>query len=74
MFRRTVAGVTTLVTRLSHGSASDISAINAGLMAKQCCLQTAEFRRLIDCTLTEDQWVALIRQRCVGGRNPFTGR
>ena len=70
MFRKKLLGVTTLVTRVSHG-AKEIDDHLGRLMARQCCLQLAEFWRLIDCPLTEAQWDALVRQRCVGGRNPF---
>lgn len=73
MYRKTVEGVTTLVTRISHGG----DAIGDGLgklMANQCALQLAEFWTLVDCSLSEDGWNDLIRQRCVGGRNPFMMR
>jgi hypothetical protein len=43
-------------------------------MANQLCLQLAEFWRLVDCPMTEDEWDELVRQRCVGGRNPFLRR
>jgi hypothetical protein len=73
MLRMEVNGVTTLVTRISHGSKE----INDGLgklMANQCCLQLREFWNLVDCPLSQEEWVALVRQRCAGGRNPFLSR
>ena len=73
MFRKTIEGVTHLVTRTSHGMAE----IHDGLakrMAYQCCLQLAEFWELVDCSLSEDEWEAKVRERCVDGRNPFLGR
>jgi hypothetical protein len=72
MFRKTIEGVTHLVTRISHG-ASEIDDHTGGLMAKQCCLQLGEFWDLVDCALNEDEWVALVTERCSGGRNPFLG-
>jgi hypothetical protein len=44
-----------------------------GLMGKQLYLQLREFWALVDCTLSEDEWEAIIRERCVDGRNPFLG-
>lgn len=40
-------------------------------MARQCVLFLKEFWQLVDCPLTTDQWVDLIRERCKSGRNPF---
>ena len=73
MFRKTLEGVTHLVTRISH-SAREIDDGLGKLMANQLCLQLAEFWRLIDCPLSEEEWDELIRQRCAQGRNPFLGR
>lgn len=70
MFRRRVDGVTTLVTRVSHG-ATDIGANLATAMAHQCALQLAEFQKLVDCTLSADEWDAIVRERCASGRNPL---
>ena len=73
MFRKTVDGVTTLVTRISHSS-DEINDRLGVLMARQCALQLREFWALVDCTLSEQQWDVLVRQRCPDGRNPFLGR
>lgn len=73
MYRRKVDGVMMLVTRISHGS-HEIGRENAHKMANQCALMLDEFVRLIDCTLTKDEWEELIRERCADGRNPFIGR
>lgn len=73
MFRKTIDGVTHLVTRISHGS-NEINDSLAGLMGKQLCLQLREFWKLVECPLTEEEWVALVRERCVDGRNPFLQR
>jgi hypothetical protein len=70
MYRMHVDGVTTLVTRISH-SATVITDGLAKLMANQCALQLREFWSLVDCSLTEEDWKVLVRQRCEGGRNPF---
>ncbi len=44
-------------------------------MANQLCLQLAEFWRLIDCPLSEEEsGLILVRERCSGGRNPFLRR
>jgi hypothetical protein len=69
MYRKTVQGVTTLITRISHGS-DEISDPLAKLMAKQCCLQLREFWSLVDCSLSAEQWDQLVAERCIGG-NPF---
>lgn len=73
MFRKSLGGVTHLVTRVSHGS-RDINDRLGKLMANQLCLQLREFWQLIDCSLSEEAWNALIRERCAEGRNPFLGR
>jgi hypothetical protein len=70
MLRLHVDGVTTLVTRLSHGR-YEVDDHLAKLMANQCALQLREFWRLVDCPLDGDQWVLLVRERCKDGRNPF---
>ena len=73
MFRKSIGGVTTLVTRISHG-ATEIGDTLGKLMASQCCLQLREFGELVDCTLSQEAWDALVAERCVDGRNPFLGR
>ncbi len=74
MYRKTVDGVTTLVTRMSHGS-TVISDGLGKLMANQCALQLREFWDMVDCTLSQAAWDALVTQRCQpNGRNPFLGR
>jgi hypothetical protein len=73
MYRKTLAGVTHLVTRMSHGG-GEIDDYLGKLMANQLCLQIREFWRLVDCPMTEAEWDRLIRERCGGGRNPFLGR
>ncbi len=73
MFRKSVEGVTHLVTRISH-SAREIDDHNGGLMAKQLALRLGEFWQLVDCPLTSEQWEALVKERCQGGHNPFLGR
>jgi hypothetical protein len=72
MFRKQVGGVMQLVTRVSH-SKGEVNDHLGKLMGNQCCLQLKEFWDLVDCTLTEDQWDALVAQRCRDGRNPFLG-
>jgi hypothetical protein len=73
MYRKKLAGVTHLVTRISHSS-GEIDDGLGKLMANQCCLQLREFWNLIDCPLTETEWDALVREQCSQGRNPFLGR
>lgn len=55
MFRKTIAGVTQLVTRTSHG-AREINDGLAKLVANQCCLQLREFWDLVECPLDEEEW------------------
>jgi hypothetical protein len=73
MYRKTIEGVTHLVTRMSHG-AKEIDDGLGRLMARQLCLQLAEFWDLVECPLSEGAWDELVRERCVGGRNPFLGQ
>ncbi|WP_395659140.1 hypothetical protein [Nocardioides sp.] len=72
MFTKTIDGVVTLVTRVSHGS-DEIGNSLGKLMANQCALHLREFWDLVDCTLSESDWDDIVRERCVGGRNPFLG-
>ncbi len=73
MYRKQVEGVTTLVTRISHG-ATTIGDTLGKLMGAQCCLQLREFWSLVDCALDEQGWEDIVRQRCAGGRNPLMRR
>jgi len=73
MFRKQVGGVTTLVTRISH-SVRDIDDGLGRLMGKQLCLNLREFWELVECPLTEQQWDALVADRCQDGLNPFLVR
>ena len=73
MFRKQVGGVTTVVTRISHNS-KDIDDGLGRLMGKQLCLNLREFWELIECPLSEDDWDALVAERCVDGLNPFLVR
>lgn len=73
MYRKSLEGVTQLVTRISHGS-REINDTLAKLMANQLCLQLREFWELIDCPMSENDWDARVRDRCPDGRNPFLGR
>ncbi len=73
MYRKTIDGVTHLVTRISHGS-KEINDHLGGLMGKQLCLQLREFWSLIECPLTEEEWDDLGTERCVDGRNPLMRR
>lgn len=73
MFRKTIGGVTTLVTRLSHDG-GDIDDGLAKLMGNQLCLQLKEFWELIDCPLSKEDWEKVVRERCPDGRNPFLFR
>lgn len=70
MFSKTHDGLITLKTRVSHGSTT-IGDELISRMAKQCALRTAEFVALIECTLSQEAWEALVSERCVGGRNPY---
>lgn len=74
MYRKSIDGVTHLVTRISHGRGNEIDDGLGLLMARQCCLQLREFWRLVDCPMSEQEWDALVAERCASGRNPFLGR
>jgi hypothetical protein len=73
MYRKVIEGVTHVVTRISH-SGKEIPDAIGKLMANQCYLQFREFWNLVDCPLGEAAWDDLIRERSIGGRNPYTGR
>lgn len=73
MFRKSIDGVTHLVTRISH-SAKEIDDGLGKLMANQLCLQLSEFWNLVECPLDEEAWNRIVRERCAGGRNPFLRR
>ena len=54
---RTLGGAkTTVSTKISHGSSGDIDISLLGLMARQCLLPIPSFRRLIDCTLSREDY------------------
>ena len=73
MYRKTIERVTHLVTRISHNN-KPIDDTLGLLMANQCCLRLREFWDLVDCSLTEKDWDAKVKERCSGGRNPFLRR
>ena len=54
MYRKTIDGVTHLVTRISHSS-REINDHLGGLMGKQLCLQLKEFWDLVECPLSEEE-------------------
>ena len=75
MFRKTLDVTTTLITKISwRGRRHDVAVGVVSAMAKQTCLQLAEFKDLIDCVLSEEQWDTRIRERCFDGRNLFLHR
>jgi hypothetical protein len=72
-FRKDIPGVNQLVTKISH-SGKDIGDAKATRMANQLCLQLREFWRLIDCSISEQDWEAIVRDRCPNGTNPLVRR
>lgn len=57
-------GITRARTKLSHGSGGqDISDSLLARMAKQVRLSSADFRRLIDCPLSRENYEKLLRQQ-----------
>jgi hypothetical protein len=72
-FRKNIPGVNHLVTKISH-SGKDIGDAKATRMANQLCLHLREFWSLVDCPLSEEDWEAIVRQRCPNGTNPLTRR
>lgn len=75
MFKKTIGGVTTLITSTSHDD-REIRGALATLMARQCCLKVSEFWNLVDCSLSQQQWDERVQKYVTeaGGRNPFLGR
>jgi hypothetical protein len=73
MLKLTVDGHATAVTRISHGT-REIDEGLGKLMARQCYLQLREFWDLVDCPMSAEAWVAKVKERAQGGRNPFIGR
>lgn len=54
---RTLDGaLTTVRTKISHGSSKDIDISLLGLMAKQCQLTIPSFRELTDCALSREDY------------------
>jgi hypothetical protein len=72
-FRKNIPGVYHMVTKVSHGG-REIDDELGNRMAIQLCLRLREFWRLIDCSLSEEAWEAIVRQRCRGGHNPLMTR
>lgn len=62
MFTLKVDGVAEVVTRMSR-NLRDIDDYLGSQMAKQCLLSNREFWELIDCTLSEADWVAIIKRK-----------
>ena len=55
---------TPIQTKTSHGRRSaDIADPLIGRMAKQCKLRTADFRALVDCTLSRADYEALLASK-----------
>jgi len=51
----------TVRTKVSHGSGNkDISDGLVGMMARQCKLSVKEFRNLVDCPLSRDQYEEIL--------------
>jgi hypothetical protein len=53
---------TQVTTKISHGG-KEIADNMLGVMARQAHLTGREFRDLIDCPLSEDEYLALLRDR-----------
>lgn len=52
---------TPIQTKTSHGrSGADIPNVLIGRMARQCRLRTADFRRLVDCSLSQGEYEAML--------------
>jgi hypothetical protein len=70
VYTKTLAGLLALKTRISHNSAM-IDDHLMGAMANECCLPLSEFRQLVACPLSENQWNQRVRELAPDGRNPF---
>ena len=51
---------TSIRTKVSHGSKSDITTGLVSAMARQCHITTQQFRRLAECTLYRQQYEQLL--------------
>ena len=56
---------TSIRTKVSHGSKSDITTGLVSAMARQCHITTQQFRRLAECTLYRQQYEQLLT---IGGQ------
>ena len=70
VYKKTVEGVTEIITRMSHGARTIDDRLGKA-MAAQCCLQLKEFWNLVDCPMSEEEWDTLIKERGHGDRNPY---
>lgn len=49
-----------IVTYVSHGSGKTISNKLASYMAKQCRIKMSQFRDLVDCKMSEDDYINVL--------------
>ena len=54
---------TPIYTLLSHGANRDIDDSLLGRMARQCGLSRREFLRLIDCSLSQEEYESILVER-----------
>ena len=55
-YRSLSGAITTVRTKVSHGSSKDIGISLLGLMARQCRLSIQGFRDLISCSLSREDY------------------
>lgn len=72
VYKKKVDGVTTVATHMSFDR-KQIGDHLGGKMAEQCRLRLADFWGLIDCSVSEEDWNAAVRQwltsRTIGPQN-----
>lgn len=63
VYRTTDGDLSVIRTYISHSS-KELSDSLLGQMAKQCKLKREEFLRLVDCTLDQEGYQALVQDDC----------
>ena len=53
---------TEIYTYVSHGN-KEISIMLFGMMAKQCRLKSSEFKKFVDCTLSQNEYESLLKKQ-----------
>jgi len=62
IFRLEIDGVTTVITRISHGE-NELGDTLLAEMAKQVKLNKKQFLDLIECPLSQAEWIEIIKSK-----------